>query len=85
MCVRHHHDAPQPDERFYDVPEVCDGGPCDSASVALCVAVQHVSRRAVEQRQELDDLARAYQQLRARLDQAEDDDGLGQWRWALEG
>jgi len=78
-------DTPQPDEWFYDVPEICDGGPCESAADALRIAVQHVRRRAIEQRLELDDMARAYQELHARLDQSEGDDGLAPWRRALDG
>ncbi len=80
-----HRDTPQPDEWFYDVPEICDGGPCESAADALRIAVQHVRRRAIEQRLELDDMARAYQELHARLDQSEGDDGLAPWRRALDG
>jgi hypothetical protein len=67
------------------VPEICDGGPCESAADALRTAVRHMRRRATLQRQELDDMARAYQELRARLDQAEGDDGLAPWRRALDG
>ena len=80
-----HHYTPRPDEWFYDVPEICDGGPCESAADALRIAVQHVRRRAIEQRLELDDMARAYQELHARLDQSEGDDGLAPWRRALDG
>src|SRR5919197_1083095 len=54
-----------PDAWFYDVPEICDGGPCESAADALRTAVRHVRRRAIEQRQEYDDITRAYQELRA--------------------
>ncbi len=80
-----HHYAPRPDEWFYVVPEICDGGPCESAADALRTAVQHVRWRAIEQRQELDDMAQAYQELRAKLDQAEGGDGLAPWRRALDG
>ena len=80
-----HHYTPRPDEWFYDVPEICDGGPCESAADALRTAVRHVRRRAIEQRQEYDDMTQAYQELRARLDQAEGGDGLDPWRRALDG
>ena len=76
---------PQPDEWFYDVPEICDGGPCESAADARRCAVQYVRRRAIEQRQELDDMRQAYQELRTKLDQAEGGDGLAPWRRALDG
>jgi len=46
-----HHYTPRPGEWFYDVPEICDGGPCESAADALHTAVRHVRRRAIEQRQ----------------------------------
>jgi hypothetical protein len=36
-------------------------------------------------RQEYDDMTRAYQELCARLDGAEDGDGLAPWRLALDG
>jgi hypothetical protein len=42
-----YHDTPRPDEWFYDVPEICDGGPCESAADALRSAVRHVRRRAI--------------------------------------
>lgn len=80
-----HHYTPRPDECFYDVPEICDGGPCESKADALRTAMQHVRRRTIEQRQEYDDMTRAYQELRARLDQAEGGDGLDPWRRALDG
>jgi hypothetical protein len=80
-----HRDTPQPDEWFYDVPEICDGGPCESAADALRTAVRHVRQRAIEQQQELDDLEQVYQELRARLDQADSDDGLAPWCRALDG
>ena len=67
------------------MPEICDGGPCESAADALRSAVRHVRRRAIEQHQELDDMTRAYQELRARFDQAEGGDGLDPWRRALDG
>ena len=79
-----HHDTPRSDEWFYDVPEICDGGPCESAADALRIAVQHLRRRAIEQRQEMDDMAQAYQELRARFDQADSDDGLAPWHRALD-
>jgi hypothetical protein len=44
-----------------------------------------VCRRAIEQRQELDHMVRAYQELSARLGQAEGDDELDFWRGALDG
>jgi hypothetical protein len=80
-----HHDTPQPDEWFYDVPEICDGGPCESAADALRTAVQHVRQRIIEQRQELGDVVQAYHELRSKLDQAEGGDGLAPWRRALDG
>jgi hypothetical protein len=80
-----HQYTPHPDEWFYDVPEICDGGPCDSPADALRTAVQHVRRRATEQRQKLDDMAQAYQELRAKLDQADSDHGFAPWRRALDG
>src|SRR5262245_58743186 len=80
-----HHYTPRLDEWFYDVPEICDGGSCESKANALRVAVQHVRRRTIEQRQELDDMALAYQQLRAKLDQVDGGDGLDPWRQALDG
>jgi hypothetical protein len=40
-----HHYTPRPDEWFYDVPEICDGGPCESQADALRTAVRHVRRR----------------------------------------
>jgi hypothetical protein len=79
-----HHYTPHPDEWFYDVPEICDGGPCESAADALRTAVRHVHRRAIEQRQEVDDLAQTCQELRTRLDQVEGCDGLDPWRRALD-
>jgi hypothetical protein len=82
--VSQHHSTPRPDEWFYDVPEICDGGPCESAADALRTAVRHVRRRAIEQQQEYDDMTRAYQELRARLDQADSGDGLDPWRRALD-
>jgi hypothetical protein len=54
-----HHDTPQPDEWFYDVPEICDGGPCESAAGALRSAMQQMRRRAIEQRQELGNMGEA--------------------------
>jgi hypothetical protein len=42
-----HRDTPQPDEWYYDVPAICDGGPCESAADALRSAVQHMRRRAI--------------------------------------
>jgi hypothetical protein len=83
--LRQHHYTPHPDEWFYGVLEICDGGPCDSAADALRTAVRHVHRRAIEQCQELDDLAQVYQELCARLDQADRDDGLAPWRRVLDG
>ena len=83
--LNQHHYTPRPDEWFYDVPEICDGGPCESQADALRTAVRHVRQRAIEQRQEYDDMTRAYQDLRARLDQADDGDGLDPWRRALDG
>jgi hypothetical protein len=56
--------------------EICDGRPCESAAEALPTAVRDVCWRAIEQRQELDDLAQACQALRTELDQADSDDGL---------
>jgi hypothetical protein len=80
-----HRDTPLPDEWLYDVLHICDGGPCDSATNALRTAVRHVRRRATEQRQELDDIGQAYQELRAKLDQADSDHGFAPWRRALDG
>ena len=80
-----HHYMPHPDEWFPDVPEICDEGPCDSAAEALRTAMQPVRWRSIEQRQELDDLAQAHQELRAKLDQAEGGDGFGPWRRMLDG
>src|SRR6266508_4666459 len=64
-----HRYTPRPDGWFYDVPEICDGGPCESKADALRTAVNHVRRRTIEQRQELDDSVQAYHELRAKLDQ----------------
>jgi hypothetical protein len=72
--------TPRPDEWFYDVPEICDGGPCESQADALRTAVNHVRRRTIEQRQELDDMVQAHHDVRAKLDQTEDGDGLALWR-----
>jgi hypothetical protein len=80
-----HHITPRPDEWFYDVPEICDGGPCESKADALRTAVNHVRRWTIEQRQEPDDMARAYQELRAKLDHGENGDGLAPWHRALDG
>ena len=82
--LNQHHYMPHPDEWFYDVPEICDGGPCESQADALRTAVRHVRRRAIEQQQEYDDMTRAYQELRARLDQADSGDGLDPWHRALD-
>ncbi len=82
--IRQHHDTPHVDAWFYDVPEICDGGPCESPAEALRRAVQHVRQRTVEQRQELDEMAQAYHALRRTLDQTEDGDGLAPWRRALD-
>jgi hypothetical protein len=79
-----HHDTPRSDEWFYDVPELCDGGPCESTADALRSAVQHLRRRAIEQRQEMDDMAQAYQEVRAKLDQADSDDALAPWHRTLD-
>ena len=51
---------------------------------SLLVGLRHVRRRAIEQRQEYGDMTRAYQELRARLDQADSGDGLDPWRRALD-
>jgi uncharacterized membrane protein len=80
-----HRYTPRPDEWFYDVLHICDGGPCESTADALCTAVQHVRRRAIEQRQELDDMVQAYHELRAKLDQADKGAGLDPWRRTLDG
>jgi hypothetical protein len=79
-----HRDTPKPDEWFYDVPEICDGGPCENTADALRTAVQNVRQRTVEQRQELDEMAQAYHELRSKLDQTEDGDGLAPWRRAFD-
>ena len=44
-----HYYTPQPDAWFYDLPEICDGGPCETTADALRTAVQHVRRRTIEQ------------------------------------
>ena len=62
-----HRYTPRPDAWFYDVAEICDGGPCKCAAHLLRTTVRHVRRRATLQRQELDDIRQAYQVLRARL------------------
>lgn len=80
-----HRYTPQPDEWFYDVPDICDGGPCESKADALRTAVNHVRRRTIEQRQELDDSVQAYHELRAKLDQPDASAGLDLWRRALDG
>jgi uncharacterized coiled-coil DUF342 family protein len=80
-----HHTTPRSDEWFYDVPEICDGGPCESVADALRTAVRHVRQRAIEQQQELDDLEQVYQELRAKLDRADEGSGLDPWRRALDG
>ena len=37
-----HHYTPRPDEWFYDVPEICDGGPCESTAVrSASAALSH--------------------------------------------
>jgi hypothetical protein len=82
--ISQHQNTPQPDAWFYDVPEICDGGPCDNTADALHTAVQHVRRRTIEQRQELDAMAQAYHELRSKLDQNEDGDGLAPWRRAFD-
>ena len=73
--IRQHHETPQPDTWFYAVPEICDGGPCETTADALRRAVQHVRQRTVEQRQELDEMTQSYRELRSKLDQTEDGDG----------
>jgi hypothetical protein len=80
-----HRYTPRPDEWFYDVLHICDGGPCESKADALRTAVQHVRRRTIEQREELDDMVQAYHELRAKLDQADKEAGLDPWRRALDG
>jgi len=80
-----HRYTPRPDEWFYAVLHICDGGPCESTADALRTAVQHVRRRTIEQRQELDDLVQAYRDLRAKLDQANNGTILDPWRRALDG
>jgi hypothetical protein len=55
-----------------------------------CVALRstcaaHAPARHHRSRQELDDMAQAYQEVRAKLDQAEGGDGLAPWRRALDG
>ena len=80
-----HRYTPRPDGWFYDVPGICDGGPCESTADALRTAVNHVRRRATLQRQELDDMVQAYHDLRAKLDQADVSAGLDPWRRALDG
>jgi hypothetical protein len=60
-------------------------GPCERAADALRTAVRHLRQRTIEQRQELDDMGQAYQELRPKLDQADSDDGLAPWRRALDG
>jgi hypothetical protein len=42
-----HHYTPRPDEWFYDVPEICDGGPCERKADALRTAVRHLRWRSV--------------------------------------
>jgi hypothetical protein len=78
-----HYDNPDPNEWYFRGP-MGTVGPFESPEVAIKAAIQTLYRELAEQMAAATTLGEELAALKTTLDQAEQGDGLGPWRRALD-